>query len=217
MIPFWHDGGLDALPVVSNHAAVAWSITADSPLAARTLVGTSTSTTELAEAAMGKNSGFRLLRRYLARALVAHLSGMRAVDVHFSQNAAGRPIIDAPSGWYLGLSARDGDCLIGVARRPIAVDREPLDHATPLWDMLTSSERSALDRLAEADRPLSWLRRWTIKEAHAKLSGDPLHIRPEDIETQISGSEMATATFSGVSRCWTRQTSIAIETVAMWA
>lgn len=215
MKPFWHDGALDTLPLVSDQAPVAWSVTADGPLAARALAGTPATNADLTDAARGNDDGWRLLRRRLARALVAHLAGMRVVDVRLSRNAAGGPVVDSPDGWYLGLSARDGDCLIGVARRPIAVDREPLDQATPLRDMLTPSELSALDRLDPADRPLDWLRRWTIKEAHAKLLGDPLRIRPEDIETQIGSSEMATATFKGVSRCWSRQTTIAIETVAM--
>lgn len=217
MRPFWHVGALDALPLVSDQAAVAWSVAADGLLAASALAGTPATKADLADAVRGKDGGWRLLRRRLARALVAHLAGMRVVDVYLSRNEAGAPIIDSPGGWYLGLSARDGDCLIGVARRPIAVDREPLDHATPLRDMLTPSELSALDRLAEADRPLDWLRRWTIKEAHAKLLGEPLRIRPEDIETQIVSSEMATATLEGVSHCWTQQTTTAIETVALSA
>ena len=217
MRPVWHDGALDALPVVSDQAAVAWSVTADGPVAARALAGTSAITIELAAGAMGQSGGWRLLRRHLARTLVAHLSGMRLVDVRLSRNVAGRPIVNSPGDWYLGLSGRDRECLIGVARRPIAVDREPLDHAAPLRDMLTPSELLALDRLAEADRSLNWLRRWTIKEAHAKLLGEPMRIRPEDIETRIDTDERATATFEGVSRCWTRRTATAIETVATWA
>ena len=217
MTPFWHIGALDELPLFGDHAAVVWSVNSDGLFAASALAGTPATKADLADAARGKNGGWRLLRRRLARGLIAQLSGTRIVDVHLSRNAAGRPIIDWPAGWYLGLSGCHGDCLIGVARRPIAVDREPLDYAAPLRDMLTPSELSALDRLAEADRPLEWLRRWTIKEAHAKLIGEPLRIRPEVVETQIGSSEMATATFEGVSVCWTRQTAVAIETVAMTA
>ncbi|GAA3264389.1 hypothetical protein GCM10020258_30790 [Sphingomonas yabuuchiae] len=72
-----------------------------------------------------------------------------------------------------GISALpDGEaCLIAAARQPIAVDREIIDSAPPLWDMLTPAEACALRDATDPSR--QWLRRWTIKEAYAKLIGDP--------------------------------------------
>lgn len=187
MSPRWHDGPLAGL--ASGDGPVAWSV-----------------------------AGADAVRRpRLARALVARRADVRADTVRLSRSPHGAPIVDAPAGWHLSLSGRDDACLIGVARQPIGVDREPLDDAPPLWDMLAPSEIAALHALPVAERPLAWLRCWTIKEAHAKLIGEPLRIAPETIETRIDGPEDATAVFEGVSRCRTRRTAGAIETVAMWA
>ncbi|WP_375393657.1 4'-phosphopantetheinyl transferase superfamily protein [uncultured Sphingomonas sp.] len=195
---------------------VAWSVAADSPAAMSAPAGTPATRDDLTDAAQSHDGGGRLARRRLARALLARLANVPVAEVRLSRTALGALIVVSPPGWYVGQSGRGGDWLIGAARRPIAVDREPLDDAPPLRDMLSPSEIEALDRLAPADRPLDWLRRWTIKEAHAKLIGDPLRIRPETIETRLDTPVEATATFEGVSRCWTRTTATAIETVAMW-
>ena len=61
-----------------------------------------------------------------------------------------------------------------------------------------------------------WLRRWTIKEAHAKLVGTPRRIAPEAIDTRLIDPVRAAAHHQGVSRCWTRERGDAIETVALW-
>ena len=66
------------------------------------------------------------------------------------------------------------------------------------------------------DRPNAWLRRWTMKEAHAKLIGEPRRIAPETIETRIVDAVHGSATREGISRCWTRARGDAIETVAIW-
>ncbi len=200
-----------------GHLPATWSGTIDSAAAFHALAATPATADDLADAAQRHGGGGRLLRRRLARALIARRSGVTVDQVRLSRTAAGAPIVLAPAGWHIGQSGHGGDWLIGVARRPIAVDREPLDDAAPLRDMLTPAERAALDGVAEADQPFDWLRRWTIKEAHAKLIGDPSRIRPEAIETRFDSADEATATFEGVSRCWTRATATALETVAMWA
>ena len=216
MRPAWHDGALDAL--VPGDAPVAWSVNGDGAIAAAVLAGVAATAEDLADAARSAgDGGWPVVRRRLARALVGRVSGVPAEAVRLGRSAAGAPLVLAPDGWHLGLSGRDGDMLIAVARVPVAVDREPLDDAPPLRDMLTSGERDALDRLPAADRPVAWLRRWTIKEAHAKLIGEPLRIGPEAIETRILSDDEATATFEGLSRCWTRRTATALETVATWA
>ena len=216
MRPAWHDGALDVL--VPGDSPVMWSVSTEGAIAAATLAGVAATAEDLADAARSAgHGGWRLVRRRLARALIGRIAGVPAATVCLGRSAAGAPLILAPGGWHLGLSARDGDTLIAVARVPIAVDREPLDGAPPLRDMLTPYERDALDRLPAADRPVAWLRRWTIKEAHAKLIGEPLRIGPDAIETRILNDDEATATFEGMSRCWTRRTATAWETVATWA
>ncbi len=140
-----------------------------------------------------------------------------AVGVRVTHSSTGAPIVASPEGWYLSLSSRGERALIGVARAPIAVDREVVDDHPPLWDMLTPTEADALRRLHTLAQPQAWLRRWTIKEAHAKLIGEPRRIRPETIETVVTDPTHATATFEGTSRCWSRSTTDAIETVAQWS
>ena len=187
MTPLWHDGSLAALNW-DGAAPVVWRAAANDGAA----------------------------RRTLAQALVAHLAGRCAGEVRLARTAAGAPRVASPGGWHIGLSSRGGHCLIGVATRPIAVDRETIDDAPPLWDMLSAREAIDLRRLDTAVQPRAWLRRWTIKEAHAKLVGEPRRIAPEAIETEIVDAVQATARFEGVSRCWTRDTPAAIETVALW-
>ena len=127
------------------------------------------------------------------------------------------PQVAAPQGWYIGLAGRGEACLIAAARQPIAVDREIIDSAPPLWDMLTPAEACALRDATDPSR--QWLRRWTIKEAYAKLIGDPRHIAAETIETRLIDDRQATAHRHGErdAHCWTRDDGGAIETVASWA
>ncbi len=196
MTPVWHDGALSELHW-DGRSAVAWSVAETGPHAA-----------DLRDDA-------RAIRHGLASTLIGKLAA--AVDVRVTRSPTGAPIVAAPEGWYLSLSSRGGRALIGVARAPIAVDREIVDDHPPLWDMLTPTEAAALRRLPALAQPQAWLRRWTIKEAHAKLIGEPRRIRPEAIETIVTDPTHATATFEGTSRCWSRSTPDAIETIAQWS
>ncbi len=196
MTPVWHDGALSELHW-DGRSAVAWSVAETGPHAA-----------DLRDDA-------RAIRHGLASTLIGKLAA--AVDVRVTRSPTGAPIVAAPEGWYLSLSSRGGRALIGVALAPIAVDREIVDDHPPLWDMLTPTEAAALRRLPALAQPQAWLRRWTIKEAHAKLIGEPRRIRPEAIETIVTDPTHATATFEGTSRCWSRSTPDAIETIAQWS
>ncbi len=197
MTPVWHDGPLDEL-VWDGQSAVAWSVAETGPYAA------------------GLQGDGRAIRQGLAAALIRKLAG-NSDDVRLTRNRAGAPIVAAPEGWYLSLSSRGTHALIGAARQPIAVDREVIDDHAPLWDMLTPTEADALRRLPALAQPTAWLRRWTIKEAHAKLIGEPRRIRPETVDTVVTNPTHATATFEGTSRCWSRSTPDAIETIAQWS
>ena len=196
MSPIWHDGPLDTL-AWDGRSAVAWSVAETRPLA------------------VGQQGDARAIRNGLACALLHKLAG-GATAVRLTRSTAGAPVVAAPLGWHLSLSSRGAHCLIGVARTPIAVDREVVDDHEPLWDMLTPAESDALRRLPSASQPRAWLRRWTIKEAHAKLIGEPRRIRPETIETIVRDQVNAVAHFEGTSRCLSRSTGDAIETVAHW-
>jgi len=155
-------------------------------------------------------------RQRLAHELIAHLADMAVDAVRLARNAAGAPRVAHPAGWHLGLSRRGDACLIAAATRPVAVDRECFDGEPPLWDMLSEREAQEIRMLDPDDRPNAWLRRWTMKEAHAKLIGEPRRIAPETIETRIVDAVHGSATREGISRCWTRARGDAIETVAIW-
>lgn len=155
-------------------------------------------------------------RHARAAALVARRADRRVEDVRLARSSTGAPRVASPPGWHIGLSQRGGWCLIAVAATPIAVDREGIDSQPPLWDMLSPAEADALRALDPDDQPRAWLRRWTIKEAHAKLIGEPRRLAPETIETRVIDRVEATATCEGRSRCWTRETGGAFETVALW-
>ena len=197
MTQIWHDGPLSDL-AWDGQSPVAWSVAETGPYAA------------------GLQGDARAIRQGLAAALIAKLAG-DSVDVRLTRSPAGAPIVSAPGGWYLSLSSRGTHALIGVARAPIAVDREVIDDHAPLWDMLTPTEAASLRRLRAPAQPIAWLRRWTIKEAHAKLIGEPRRIRPESIDTIVADPTHATATFEGTSRCWSRSTTDAVETIAQWS
>lgn len=153
----------------------------------------------------------------MACELIARLSGVEASDVRLGRDEHGAPVVLWPEGWHLGLSSRGNASLIGVARQPVAVDRELTDDAPPLWDMLTDTEVAQLRLVPVTLQPRAWVRRWTIKEAHAKLVGEPRRIAPDTIETRLFDATRATASFEGRSLCWTREEAEAIETLAVWA
>ncbi len=188
MMPVWHDGPLATLDRAGT-APVVWH----------------------------RPDGGAAARQELAHALVAHLAGVAAATVRLARSAAGAPRVAYPPGWHLGLSRRGDACLIAAATRPVAVDRECRDGAPPLWDMLSAREVRAMRAIDPADWPDAWLRRWTMKEAHAKLIGEPRRLAPETIETMVVDAVHGGARCEGVSRCWTRRHGDAIETVAIWA
>lgn len=188
MTPIWHDGPLTALDR-DGASPVAWRV---------------------ADPGRGR-------RQPLVAALLARLAGEPAAAVRLARHATGAPYVAYPPGWHIGLSGRGDHCLIGAARRPIAVDRELVDDAPPLWDMLTAREARDLRHVPQADQPRQWLRRWTIKEAHAKLVGTPRRLAPEAIDTRLIDATRATATCRGRSDGWTRDTGDAIETLALWS
>lgn len=188
MSPIWHDGPLAALDW-DGAAPVAWRI---------------------ADPGRGR-------RQPLVAALLGRLSGDAADAIRLARDAAGAPFVAHPPGWHVSLAGRGDCCLIGAARCRIAVDRELVDGQPPLWDMLTAGETRDLRHLPVADQPRAWLRRWTIKEAHAKLVGTPRRLAPETIDTRLIDRVRATATCKGRSDCWTRDSGDAIETLAVWS
>ena len=181
MTPVWHRGVLANL-VLPVSGPVVWYVShRDGVMSARP------TTDDLVDAAQAVDGAGSLRRRGLARALVAHLASCHPDLVRFGRTTGGAQFVTLPAGWHISLSGRGPDVTIAVGRIAIGVDIEPREAAALLLDMLTPAEVDDILSTAEAYRHFEWLRRWTIKEAVAKLIGQPCQIAPESIETQVNG------------------------------
>jgi hypothetical protein len=213
--PLWHDGPLDGLSVDPGRP-VLWSVRLDSAAAAGALARAPHETRDLADFAAAPDAGYRLLRRRLTRALLAHLAGMPPEGILFGRAADGAPSVLAPPGWHLSVSGRSGHALIGLAATSIGVDAEPFDTAPPLWDMLTEAEAARIEALASTDRPHAWLRAWAAKEAHAKKWRFARDADPARIETStLSEDRLRASSAEGASVVFLRDVSGRIEAAAL--
>ena len=131
------------------------------------------------------DAGERLLRRRLARLLIAAVGKTNPSGVRITPDAAGRPLVAKPHGWHLGLAARWPACLLAIARDPIGVDIELATEPLP-DDLLTSAERRQIATMPRAERAMEGARRWAAKEAHAKWTGRPRALDPAQIETAVA-------------------------------
>src|SRR5262249_17420222 len=86
-----------------------------------------------------------------------------------------------------------------------------------LWDMMTAEEREALRGLGEHEQIAEWLRRWTAKEAHAKLLGLGLGIDPSLIATVALSDNLLSCSFAGSSACWTKEANGNLQAAAFWS
>ncbi len=211
MTPVWHHGALAGLVLPAE--LVVWHVNRDDRV-----TPARPSADDLADAAQAADGAGRLWRRGLARALIAHLAGCHPDAVGFDRGAAGAPLVTTPTGWHISLSGRGADAVIAAGRVALGVDGEPLDAATLLPDMLSPEETDHIASLAIGDRPAQWLRRWTAKEAVAKLIGEPRHIAPHSIETRLLNVTTMFARCGDFhARCWTRETGTMVITLAVAA
>lgn len=219
MIPIWHDGDLTILETLLQGPLV-WSVDLNGAASVRGLSTVAARADDLADAAHRTDGAVSLVRRLLTRALIAKLANCHPDDVRVGRSAEGAPDVISPSGWYLSLSGRNQRCLIGVARVPIGVDMEFTGNAAVcsdlMWDMMTPAEASAVRMLPASEGRLEWLRRWTAKEAHAKLIGSARRIDPSSIETTPQGRDTVFCEFEGRSICLIRTTCERLETIATW-
>jgi len=188
----------------------------DSEAAARALARTRHEARDLADFAAAPDAAYRLLRRRLTRAWLAHLAEVPPEGILFGRTPEGAPSILSPPGWHFSVAGRAGHALIGLAGMPIGVDVEPLDDAPPLRDMLTDAEAAQIQSLAGSDRPREWLRRWTAKEAHAKRLGFAGRADPARIETSPTPSGgLEVHSPEGTSRIVLREFGGRIEAAAL--
>lgn len=214
-VPLWHDGPLESLPVGGDRPVV-WSVRLDSDAAASALARTPHDGRDLADFAAAPDAANRLLRRRLARALLARLAGIAPEGVLFGRTADGAPSILSPPGWYVSVAGRRPHGLIGVSTAPIGVDLEPIETAPPLWDMLTAAEAAEIESVPAQERPREWLRRWTAKEAHAKKWGCARRADPVRIATgRTASGVLRVGSDEGVSDVFQREVGGRIEAVAL--
>jgi phosphopantetheinyl transferase len=195
---------------------VVWSVRLDSEAAAAALASAPRTDRDLADFAAAPDAGNRLRRRRLTRALLGHLTGDAPSDILFGRTTEAALSVLSPKGWHLSVAGRAPLCLIGISPVPIGVDVEPFDESPPLWDMLTAAEGVEVERLAPAERPHEWLRRWAAKEAHAKRFGYARRADPALIETQPVGVDrLKISSEEGISDCRLRSVGGRIEAVAL--
>jgi 4'-phosphopantetheinyl transferase len=216
LTPIWHDGTLGDLPQLGGRPLL-WSLRLDSRIAAAMAAHAPIGGDELGDLARGPNSGPRVLRRRLMKALIAYAASVHPATVVLGRAAHGAIVVHSPQGWHASVAGREAFCLLGIASVPLGVDIEPINFNPPLWDMLTVEEREELRALDDIERPREWLRRWTAKEAHAKLLGLGLAVDPKAIATTPLSDSLLTCSFAGSSACWTRQSNGHLQAAAFWS
>lgn len=135
-----------------------------------------------AEAAGRRDGDVFLVRRAALRALVAKVAGVAPASVAVSRDARGAPVLAAPGGLHVSISARGDWAALAVSDRPVGVDLEIIGPALePAWNVLAKSERGALAALPAQDRHRAFLELWTAKEAYLKARGSGLAREPSEI------------------------------------
>ncbi len=145
-------------------------------------------------------SGY-LLRRRIARAVVALGCGQAAERLKIDADSLGKPVFRFPEadlipeahlipeaylpfdpGLHLGFSARDGMSLVGIARQRIGVDLEGEIAADAIpWNILRPDEAATIKSMPDHEHPQAFVRLWSLKEAFLKASGAVLSVAPEAI------------------------------------
>lgn len=146
---------------------------------------------DMREAATRRDAALFLIRRAALRRLVARVADVAPDSVVVARalhNATGAPILAAPQGFHVSMSARGDGAALAVSRRPVGVDMELTGQAAaPAWNVLAPSERAALEGLPPSARPRAFLELWTAKEAYLKALGLGLSREPGDIAADFGG------------------------------
>lgn len=196
--PVWLVGGEVDL-VVAADAPTVWLVDIDEPVARRRAEAVTAVTGELVSFANRGDAGERLLRRHLARLLLAAAAGCPAEAVRIERTAAGAPVVAFPTGWHLSVAARWPACLIGVAPFPLGIDIERHDPEPLPADLLTAAEQHQVAAMSPAERARHAARCWAAKEAHAKWTGEPRRVDPALVETAMPPLVRSPW---GETRCW---------------
>lgn len=208
--PVWIDGPGDIFPDPGD-APLVWRLRLDDPAVVRAAEGAALREDDLRDLAGRPQAAMRGLRRRLMRVMIARMAQCHPDAIVFGRGPMGEPLILAPEGWHVSVAGRWPHGLIGIARAGLGVDIEPADTLPPPEDALTPGEQ------AEAPDEHERIRRWTAKEAHAKLYGVASRIDPADIHTWADGALLRARSVSGMSICHTADLGGTFCTVARTA
>ena len=137
---------------------------------------------EVAAFARAGDAPWRITRRLLAKALIAHVARCHPDHVLIERDAFGALSVVAPTNWHLSLAGQPPHALIGLHHAPIGVDIEPETAAPPPDEAFSADERATLAMLWPGNADRAALIGWVAKEAHAKAIGRARQLAPRDIE-----------------------------------
>ena len=171
-----------------------WRVRLDDETSRRDAGGAVLSAQETAAFARAADAPWRITRRLLAKALIAQVAQCHSDDVRIARDAFGALRVVAPTGWHLSLAGQPPHALIGLHRRPIGVDIEPLDALPPPEDAFSADERAMFGALWPGNADRAALVGWVAKEAHGKACGRARQLDPREIRLgRRAGTLVATS------------------------
>jgi phosphopantetheinyl transferase len=190
LIPFGPDAsGMAALCLrTTGHAVILAENHAESGFLPPALPGEVTATSGSLDP-----TGY-LLRRRIARAIgaeaLANDRGAAANALRIDASPSTRTRFgNGETRLHLSFAAREGVNLIGIARRRIGVDLEPLTRLEAIpWNILRPDEAEEIKALPENRRLQRFLTLWTSKEAILKAQGTGFTTPPEALRINRDGS-----------------------------
>ena len=178
--PVWSSGPLAQVGWIEGRP-LAWRVRLEDAAVRRDAGRAVLSAREVAAFARAGDAPWRITRRLLAKALIAHAARCHPDDVQIERDASGALRVLAPAGWHLSLAGQPPYALIGLHCRTIGVDIEPWDAPTPPADAFFSDELEMLDTLWDHASDHARLAGWVAKEAHGKASGRARQLDPREI------------------------------------
>lgn len=173
----WFDGALADLPERLEFP-LAWRVRLDRPDVERDARAAALTSREVAAFARTGDAPFRMLRRRLAKALLAKVAKCHPREVLVTRDGGGALRVEQPGGWHLSVAGQAPFALIGVSRTPIGVDIEPHGERVP-EDVVGADERAMLAE--HFPRDLAPLVGWVAREAHGKATGRARQLDPREI------------------------------------
>ena len=191
--PVWASGPLTQVSWIDGRP-VAWYVRLDGDDAHRDAGRAVLSAQEKAAFARTGDAPWRIMRRLLAKALIARAAMCHPDDVRIERDALGALRLVKPIGWHLSLAGQPPQALIGLHRLAIGVDIEPGNAPPPLEDAFSAEDLVVLAKLWPGNPDRARLIGWVAKEAHGKACGRARQLDPRDIWlNRRAGSLFATS------------------------